>query len=190
MISLSTCTTVPSTWSSHITVSFLWTYKGYFYAPCMFIIDQNVLNSFFLIPQFLLCTSCPWPNHCCLTQVTHVEQKQKTRSCHHPVQGIPFLDLNGSHQHLQLHWWHWHNYHPVFQSLAQNLLQWYCLWWKMVGQNCSWQEMSHWNCDRPPQNELEVPSGCLELERKMGVGGVRCRFWDFGKMLKSSLSFP
>ena len=32
------------------------------------------------------------------------------------------------------------------------------------------------NCDRPPRNESEVPSGCLELERKMGVGGVRCRF--------------
>ena len=31
-------------------------------------------------------------------------------------------------------------------------------------------------CDRPPRNESEVPSGCLELERKMGVGGVRCRF--------------
>ena len=31
-------------------------------------------------------------------------------------------------------------------------------------------------CDRPTRNESEVPSGCLELERKMGVGGVRCRF--------------
>ena len=31
-------------------------------------------------------------------------------------------------------------------------------------------------CDRPPRNESEVPSGCLELEWKMGVGGVRCRF--------------
>ena len=31
-------------------------------------------------------------------------------------------------------------------------------------------------CDRPPRNESEVPSGCLELERKMGVGGVRYRF--------------
>ena len=31
-------------------------------------------------------------------------------------------------------------------------------------------------CDRPPRNESEVPSGCLELERKMDVGGVRFRF--------------
>ena len=31
-------------------------------------------------------------------------------------------------------------------------------------------------CDHPPRNESEVPSGCLELERKMGVGGVRYRF--------------
>ena len=45
-------------------------------------------------------------------------------------------------------------------------------------------------CDRPPRNELEVPSGCLELEQKMGVGGVRYRFGNFGKILKSSLSFP
>ena len=35
---------------------------------------------------------------------------------------------------------------------------------------------SFYICDRPPRNESEVPSGCLELERKMGVGGVRCRF--------------
>ena len=27
--------------------------------------------------------------------------------------------------------------------------------------------------DRPPRNESEVPSGCLELEWKMGVGGVK-----------------
>ena len=45
-------------------------------------------------------------------------------------------------------------------------------------------------CDCPPQNESEVPSSCLELERKMGVGGIRYQFQDFGKMLKSSLSFP
>ena len=29
----------------------------------------------------------------------------------HPVQRPHFLDLNGPHQHLQLHWWHWHSYH-------------------------------------------------------------------------------
>ena len=121
MISLSTCTTVPSMWSQHIAVSFLRTYKGYHHAPCMFIINQHFLYSFFLILEFLLWTSCPWPNHCCLTQVTQGEQKQKT----HPVQRPGFLDLNGPHQHLQLHWWHWHSYHPSFQSLAQHSLQWY-----------------------------------------------------------------
>ena len=74
MISLSTCTTVPSMWSRYIAVSFLWTYKG-----C-----RHFLYSFFLILEFLLWTSCPWPNHCCLTQVTHGEQKQKTHSCLSP----------------------------------------------------------------------------------------------------------
>ena len=48
----------------------------------MFIIEQTFLNNVFLIPEFLLWASCPWPNHCCLTQrVTHGEQKQKMHSC-------------------------------------------------------------------------------------------------------------
>ena len=80
MISLSTCTTVPAMWSRHIAVSFLRTYKGCRHAPRMFIIDRHFLYSFFLILEFLLWTSCPWPNHCCITQVTHGEQKQKTHS--------------------------------------------------------------------------------------------------------------
>ena len=81
MISLSTCTAVPSTWSRHIAVYFSRTCKGCRHAPRMFIIDQNFQYSFFLIPEFLLWASCPWPNHCCLTQVTHGKQKQKTHSC-------------------------------------------------------------------------------------------------------------
>ena len=81
MISLSTCTTVPAMWSRHIAVSFLRTYEGCRHAPrMMFIINQHFLYSFFLILEFLLWTSCPWPSHCCLTQVTHGEQKQKTHS--------------------------------------------------------------------------------------------------------------
>ena len=80
MISLSTCTTVPSVWSQHIAVSFLRTYEGCRHAPHMFIIDQHCLFSFVLILGFLLWPSCPWPNHWCLTQVTHREQKQKTHS--------------------------------------------------------------------------------------------------------------
>ena len=35
--------------------------------------------------------------------------------------------------------------HPAFLSLAQHSLQWCCLWRKMAGQNCSWQEMSRRN---------------------------------------------
>ena len=80
MISLSTCTTVPSMWSRHIAVSFLRTYKGCRHAPRMFIIDRHFLYSFFLILEFLLSASCPWPKNCSLTQVTHGEQKQKTHS--------------------------------------------------------------------------------------------------------------
>ena len=80
MISLSTCTTVPSMWSRHIAVSFLRTYKGHRHAPRMLIMDRHFLYSFFLILEFLLWASCPWPNHCCLTQVSHGEQKQKTHS--------------------------------------------------------------------------------------------------------------
>ena len=62
----------------------------------------------------------------------HTRNKNKRRIpvCHHPVQRPHFLDLNGSHQHLQLHWWHWQNYHPSFQSLAQPSLQWYRMWRK------------------------------------------------------------
>ena len=73
------------------------------------------------------------------------KNKRRIPVCHHPVQRPRFLDLNGPHQHLQLHWWHWHNYHPSFQSLAQHPIQWYRLWRKMAGQNCSWQEMSRLN---------------------------------------------
>lgn len=80
MISLSTCTTVPSMWSRHIAISFLRTCKGYRLAPRMLIMDRHFLYSFFLILEFLLWASCPWPNHCCLTQVSHGEQKQKTHS--------------------------------------------------------------------------------------------------------------
>ena len=73
MISLSTCTTVPSMWSWHIAVSFLWTCKG-----C-----QHFLYSFFLILEFLLWTSCPWPN-------TGIHRGNKNKKCiplcHHPVQ--------------------------------------------------------------------------------------------------------
>ena len=96
----------------------------------MFSIDQNFLYSLFLILEFLFWASCPWPNHCCLTQVTqHGEQnKRRVPVCHHPVQRPPFLDLNGPHQHLHLPWWHWHNYHSAFQSLAQHSLQCYHMW--------------------------------------------------------------
>ena len=80
MIFLSTCTTVSSTWSRQIAITFLRTYKGYHHAPRVFSIDQNFLYSFFLIPEFLLLASFPSPNHCCLTVVTHGEQKQKTHS--------------------------------------------------------------------------------------------------------------
>ena len=163
MISLSTCTKVPSMWSRHIAVSFLRTSKGCRHAPRMFIIDQHFLYSFFLILEFLLWTSCPWPNHCCLTQVTHGEQKQRRISvCHHPVQRPRFLDLNGSHQHLQLHWWHWHNYHPSFQSLAQHSLQWYRIWRKMAGQNCSWQEMSRRNSGKEEKFHEHNPIHVLQ----------------------------
>ena len=116
MISLSTCTTVPSTWSSHITVSFLRTYKGCIYAPRVFIIDQNFLNSFFLIPQFLLWASCPWPNHWCLTHVTqHRKLKQQTHSC-----------LSPSSSAVSFPWPEWLTSTPVvtlMASLSQLKLQ-------------------------------------------------------------------
>ena len=59
MISLSTCTTVPSMWSRHTAVSFLRTYKGCRHAPRWFIIDQHVLYSFFLILEFFLVNILP-----------------------------------------------------------------------------------------------------------------------------------
>ena len=143
MISLSTRTTVPSPRARHIAVSFLWTYKGCRHAPRMFILDQNSLYSFFLIPEFFLWASCPWHNHFCLTQVTNGEQKQKTHSCLSPSSSEPSLP-----------WPEWRPTstpapayvdHPAFLSLAQHSLQWCCLWRKMAGQNCSWQEMSRRN---------------------------------------------
>ena len=93
MISLSTCTTVPSVWSWHITYKG-WTYKGCRHAPCMFIIDEHFLYSFFLILEFLLWTSCPWPNHYCLTHVTHRKQKQKTHSCLSPSSWEASFDIS------------------------------------------------------------------------------------------------
>ena len=106
---------IPSMWSWHITVSFLWPYRGCGHASRMFILDQNFLYGFFLIPEFLLWASCPWPNHCCLTQVKHGEQKQKTHSCLSSSSSeARFLDLNGPHQNLQSH--------PAFQSLATVVL--------------------------------------------------------------------
>ena len=80
MISLSTCTTVSSTWSQQITITFLRMYKGCCHAPCVFSIDQNFLYSFFLNLEFLLWASCPCHNHCCLILITHGDQKQKMHS--------------------------------------------------------------------------------------------------------------
>ena len=77
MISLSTYTTVPSMVSQHIAVSFLRTCKGFHHAPRIFTTDQNVLYSFFLILEFFLWTSCPWPNHWFLTRYTTQETKTK-----------------------------------------------------------------------------------------------------------------
>ena len=107
MISLCTCTAVPSVWSRHTAVTFLWTYKGCHHAPHMFIMDQNFRYSFFLIPEFLLWASCPWPNHCCLTQVTHKEQKQKMHFC-----------LSSSSSEVSLPWPEWPTSTPVLPSMA------------------------------------------------------------------------
>ena len=54
----------------------------------MLIMDRHFLYSFFLILEFLLWASCPWPNHCCLTQVSHGEQKQKTHSRLSPFSSV------------------------------------------------------------------------------------------------------
>ena len=112
-------------WSQHITVSFLQTHKG---CPCIFIINQIF----------------PWPNHCCLTQVTHGEQKQKTHSC-----------LSSSSSDALFPWPEWLTPTPAvtLMALLSQLLP--CLLVsgstlatvlssvaKMAGQNCSWQEMS------------------------------------------------
>ena len=164
MISLSICTTaVPSMWSRHIAISFLRTCKGCRHAPRMLIMDRHFLYNFFLILEFLLWASCPWHNHCCLTQVSHGEQnKRRIPVCHHPVQWPRFLDLNGSHQHQQLHFWHWHNYHPSFQSLAQHSLQWYRMWRNMAWQNCSWQEMSRRNSGKEEKFHEHNPIHVLQ----------------------------
>ena len=157
MISLSTCTTVPSKWSRHIAVSFLRTYKGCRHAPRMLIMDRHFLYSFFLILEFLLWASCPWPNHCCLTQVSHEEQKQKTHS-----------SLSSSSSEASFPWPEWltstpavtflalAQLSPFFQSLAQHSLQWCRMWRKKPWQNCSWQEMC-WDCN----TECHVPMAVL-----------------------------
>ena len=45
----------------------------------------------------------------------------------------PFYEHIIKHQQMQLHWWHWHNYHLAVRFLAQHSLQWY----RLSGQNMS-----------------------------------------------------
>ena len=125
MISLSTCTTVSSTWSGQIAITFLGTFEGCRYAPRVFRIDQNFIYSFVLILQFFLWASCPCPNHCCLALVSlHTANKNKIRisHCHRPIQIPGVLEAKASRQHLHLRPWQWHCYHPAFRSLAQHSL--------------------------------------------------------------------
>ena len=165
MISPSTCTTVSSTWSWQIAITFLRTYKWCRHASSVFSIDQNFLYSFFLIPEFLLWSSCPCPNHRCLTLVTHGEQKQKTHffsHCHHPIQISPVLELKAPRQHLHVRPWQWHCYHPAFLSLAQHSLQRYLFRQYMVGQSCSQQEMCRRSSGK--ENKLHEPNPILQLK--------------------------
>ena len=136
--------------SQHIAVYFLRTYEGFHHAPRIFTTDQNVLYSFFLILEFLLWTSCPWPNHWFLTHVTqHRKQKQKTYSCLSPssseasfpwpewLTSTPVVTLMAPLSQLKLQGLvydilpleegagkRWsecgYNYHPAFRSLAQH----------------------------------------------------------------------
>ena len=166
MISRSTCTAVPSTWSRHTAVAFLRTYKGCRHTPRMFIMDQNFLYSFFLIPEFLLWASWPWPNHCCLnlTQVTHGEQKQKMHS-----------SLSSSSSEVSLPWPEWFTSTPAltsmalaqlslpaFRSLAQHSLQRYRMWRRMAGQSWSWQEMSRRNSGKEEKFHEHNPIHVLQ----------------------------
>ena len=101
-----------------------------------------------------------------LLHMLHTGNKNKRHIpvCHHPVQRPRFLDLKGTHQHLQLHWWHCHhNYHPAFWSLTQHSLHCFCLRWKMAGQNCSWQEMSHQNSGREDKFHEHNPIHVLQF---------------------------
>ena len=151
MITLSTCTTVPSMWSRHIAVSFLRTYRGCRHARRMLIMDRHFLYSFFLILEFLLWASCPWPNHCCLTQVSHGEQKQKTHSLLSPSSSVASFP-----------WPEWLTSTPAVtlmalaqlsQSLPQHSLQWYRMW----------QEMSRRNLGKEEKNFMNIiPSTCFK----------------------------
>ena len=164
VISLSTWTTVSSTWSRHIAIAFLRTYKGYHHAPRVFSIDQNFLYSFFLIPEFLLWASCPCPNHCCLTLVSlHTANKNKTQSSLPP-------SLSDS-------WCPWTEsltstpeptsvtmalLSSCLLSLAQHSLQRYLFRQYMVGQSCSWQEMGRRNSGK--ENKLHEHNPILVLK--------------------------
>ena len=79
MISLSTCTTVSSTWSQQIASTFLQMYKGCRHTPRVFSIDKI----FYTVSSWSQNFSCAHPVHvvhCCLTLVTHGKQKQKMHS--------------------------------------------------------------------------------------------------------------
>ena len=106
--------------------------------PCSM---QGFLYSFFLIPEFLLWASCPWPNHCCLTQVSHGEQKQKTHSRLSPSSSVASLP-----------WPEWLTSTPAVtlmalaqlsQSLPQHSLQWYRTWQEMSRRNLGKEEKFH-----------------------------------------------
>ena len=98
------------------------------HAPRVLSIDQNLLSSFFLIPEFLLWASCLCPNHCCLTLVTHGEQKQKIHSSlppSHSDSSCPWTESLTSTPAGSPRPWQWHCYHPAFLTLAQHAPQRY-----------------------------------------------------------------
>ena len=140
MISLSTCSTVPSMWSRHIAVSFLRTYKGCRHAPRMllfvnhgptfpiqFLPDSRIsLVSILPMIQPLLPnsnTGFTWGTKTKDTFPSVIIQFRGlvslTRMAH--INTCSYTDGTGT------------TINPSFQSLAQHSLRWYRMWQEMSG---------------------------------------------------------
>ena len=90
------------------------------------------------------------------------KNNRRFRHSHHPIQIPRILELKASCQHLQVHPWQWHCYHPAFLSLAQPSLKQYLFLQYMVGQSVPSKKCVFEVPERKINFMNIIPSSCLE----------------------------